>query len=995
MAYSMKRLILLSSSILFSCTGIAQSSDAALTTQANVIRNETAPGGNTKTRIADMYQGIIDSKVSRIESYSTTGTNAYSVTIPWVTSYQVGLKFWVLFQNSNTSAVTLNVSTLGARNVYKSVTTPLASGDISAGQVLQLFYDGTNFQVLNIPSAGGGGGSVSTTNFQPQLVFIPSASNPTLPGVGEATFIMDADGVTCHAWTRDVSANTFKYRSANNALLDNWSTPVNLTGLPAAVFFPTVFQIGPTYYMFLRKNTPTNEIYLYSSTNRIAWTAMNSGNPVITGSTSPTGWSKNLFNVGVCVVGTTVHILVEGAADSGQYAFPASGGYASADISSPIFTLTSTPQIFNMQCPDMIYVPEKNAILTFNLEWTSNSNPPFNYYGQTRVLFSKLGTDLTDPNSWNRSPLFFNSIEQPRTLNLAADYCIVFTPGKTYPLLTFYNYAQATGHQGYAKGISSPLELYNAIPQDNGMLLRPSYERLSIGKEGAHDYPLNVFSATAPQIRVTKDLNEQLNDSGGYISSNGASGITVSGGGALNPGTVDWTAKNSFASAVYQGAGAIDFFADASLSVGSTYTPTNRFRVARTGSIFYDYSLGSTPTTASGVLLENSTNAANNAQQISGLLTLRGRGWKTNTTAASQTVDWSMYTLPVQGTTAPTGNLVFANSINGGSFNSAMQLRSDGGLAIADNGLGFDFIQGGITLNSSLINLLRLNSGGTNVLSLTGNGALFLTTNNAGASSLTHFRLNGNGASSLPTSTEFKMIDFNLNSNYQFSSGALANQRAITISAPTIAFTAASTSSNQATLAISGAPVAGTNNTATKSTGLLVEAGAVGAGTQNAYGAYIYAPTGATNNIALGVSGEVRLESLTSNGILTTSGGTGTIGVTTVLPVANGGTGINNLNPRAFITSQVIATDANITASAGQSIFAAANLFTANRTIDLSGLNQDGDYLEIYLGSSQNFNLSPTGQVLYFSDNVNTVTNFLTQLHYQIRRKNGRLYIIN
>lgn len=100
-------------------------------------------------------------------------------------------------------------------------------------------------------------------------------------------------------------------------------------------------------------------------------------------------------------------------------------------------------------------------------------------------------------------------------------------------------------------------------------------------------------------------------------------------------------------------------------------------------------------------------------------------------------------------------------------------------------------------------------------------------------------------------------------------------------------------------------------------------------------------------------------------------------------------------NARTFITSQVIATDANITASAGQSIVATANLFTANRTIDLSGLNQDNDYLEIYLGSSQNFNLSPTGQTLYFSDDVNTVTKFLTQLHYQIRRKNGRLYIIN
>ena len=99
-------------------------------------------------------------------------------------------------------------------------------------------------------------------------------------------------------------------------------------------------------------------------------------------------------------------------------------------------------------------------------------------------------------------------------------------------------------------------------------------------------------------------------------------------------------------------------------------------------------------------------------------------------------------------------------------------------------------------------------------------------------------------------------------------------------------------------------------------------------------------------------------------------------------------------NARTFITSQVIATDANITASAGQSIFAAANLFTANRTINLTNLNADNDYLEIYI-DRQTVTVSFTGQLVYFSDNVTTVGNLVLDQHYQIRRKNGRLYIIN
>lgn len=52
----------------FTAGGQTISTDAQLTTQANVIRNETAAGGNTKGRIADMYQAIIDSKVNRNDS---------------------------------------------------------------------------------------------------------------------------------------------------------------------------------------------------------------------------------------------------------------------------------------------------------------------------------------------------------------------------------------------------------------------------------------------------------------------------------------------------------------------------------------------------------------------------------------------------------------------------------------------------------------------------------------------------------------------------------------------------------------------------------------------------------------------------------------------------------------------------------------------------------------------------------------------------------------
>lgn len=64
--------VLLTTNLSFS-----QSTDAALTTQSDVIRNQTAAGGNTRAVVANMFQGLIDSKVSLSTSYANPS---------WITS---------------------------------------------------------------------------------------------------------------------------------------------------------------------------------------------------------------------------------------------------------------------------------------------------------------------------------------------------------------------------------------------------------------------------------------------------------------------------------------------------------------------------------------------------------------------------------------------------------------------------------------------------------------------------------------------------------------------------------------------------------------------------------------------------------------------------------------------------------------------------------------------------------------------------------------------
>lgn len=94
-------------------------------------------------------------------------------------------------------------------------------------------------------------------------------------------------------------------------------------------------------------------------------------------------------------------------------------------------------------------------------------------------------------------------------------------------------------------------------------------------------------------------------------------------------------------------------------------------------------SLGTTQTNTSGLLLSNNTAAAAGAQQISPAIRFRGNGWKTNATAGSQTVDFRVSMLPVQGAAAPTGSLGFYASINGGAYsNQLFGIGSDGHISM-------------------------------------------------------------------------------------------------------------------------------------------------------------------------------------------------------------------------------------------------------------------------------------------------------------------------
>lgn len=101
-------------------------------------------------------------------------------------------------------------------------------------------------------------------------------------------------------------------------------------------------------------------------------------------------------------------------------------------------------------------------------------------------------------------------------------------------------------------------------------------------------------------------------------------------------------------------------------------------------------------------------------------------------------------------------------------------------------------------------------------------------------------------------STEVSDVVFNLSRTVTWATGALTNQRALKITAPTYAFAAASTITNAVTVFIEGPPGAGTNATITNGYALFV-----GSGTTKLGGALVLGGTvscGSNDFDAIGIA---------------------------------------------------------------------------------------------------------------------------------------------
>jgi hypothetical protein len=133
------------------------SSDGQTTPTGNLPMGTYAHTGVGNATVRTMYGSAAQVQDNTFQYLtSVSGTNVITATAPvGMTAYATGQRFTFIAAGANTGAATLNLNSIGAKAITKNGTTPLVASDIASGQAIEVVYDGTQFQLINVSSLTG------------------------------------------------------------------------------------------------------------------------------------------------------------------------------------------------------------------------------------------------------------------------------------------------------------------------------------------------------------------------------------------------------------------------------------------------------------------------------------------------------------------------------------------------------------------------------------------------------------------------------------------------------------------------------------------------------------------------------------------------------------------------------------------------------------------------------------------------------------------------
>jgi len=226
-------------------------SDSVVAVQSTLGTN---PQGSFST-VADFLAALIqasDLQSGALLYAADTGTvNALAVSFsPTPPSYTAGQVFWVLVGNTNTGACTISVNSQTAVSLTKNGSSPLAAGDITAGMLIPIAFNGTQFQTVLTNNSSGSTPECANTVNEFRLSLVSGT-----PIVGDDT-IAAGTTVYCTPYTGDRIG--LYDTSPGWQVFTTTELSVDISGLSAGVY---------DLFIYNDSGTPTLEIGPAWSTN--------------------------------------------------------------------------------------------------------------------------------------------------------------------------------------------------------------------------------------------------------------------------------------------------------------------------------------------------------------------------------------------------------------------------------------------------------------------------------------------------------------------------------------------------------------------------------------------------------------------------------------------------------------------------------------------------------------------------------------------------------
>jgi hypothetical protein len=173
--------------------------DGQTTPSANLPMGTFAHTNVGNATVRNMYTSagqIQDGVVTYLTSVAGTNTIT-AVGAVGMTAYATGQRFTFVSAGANTGAATLNINGIGAKAITKNGTTALVSGEMPLNAAIEVFYDGTQFQLLNPVPINVSSFSAGTTGLTPSTattgaVTLAGTLAIANGGTGSTSFIQNA-----------------------------------------------------------------------------------------------------------------------------------------------------------------------------------------------------------------------------------------------------------------------------------------------------------------------------------------------------------------------------------------------------------------------------------------------------------------------------------------------------------------------------------------------------------------------------------------------------------------------------------------------------------------------------------------------------------------------------------------------------------------------------------------------------------------------------------